>query len=234
MKTKMIAVLMFLLLASTAFADEYETGTWSAGLSGGGAFPVTVGGDALKGGDGDHVGTSFDNTYSFGGNVMYRFPAGWTARLEVLHYDMDINLDNIGNVGTLSTTPVMFLLGYQGMPNEDGIPTESGFTGHGEFGGGVAFNSFEKSAGMDYADFIFGGRSNVDVDTGYVLEFGLGGDYFFSRNLSTSLDVRYILSKAETTGWNRNFFLLSANPNDATDINADTAQLTLGVRYWFR
>ncbi|MBI5696856.1 MAG: hypothetical protein HZC51_14180 [Nitrospirae bacterium] len=233
MKTKMIAVLMFLLLAGTASAYEEDGGTWSVGLAGGGAFALGVESGALTGSE-PITNADFDNTIAYSGNVMYRFPSGFTARVEVQHMDLDLGVDWAGSVGSLSTTPVMLLVGYQGMPNEDGIPVDSGFTGHGELGGGISFNNFDKGSGMDVVDTLVGGTSDVKIKNGYAFEFGVGGDYFFNRNFSMNLDLRYLLNRAETTGWNPNLVWVGGGPVRISKVVADTGQAMLGVRYWFK
>ena len=140
--------------------------------------------------------TRFQGSSVYGGSVMYRFPSGFALELSVNRLAMDLVDDYGGNYGTLNMTHVTLLCKFQGMPKYG-----TGLTWHADIGDGTSFNNIDWE--IDTINF-----------TGVLLELGAGLDYFFTKNISANLDIRFSIM------WG--------------DILLDTYnfKVLIGIRFW--
>lgn len=210
------AMVVLIMTVSPVFA---ESGKFSIGVIGGWAGSVTD--EAVEG----FPETEFKSSGVYGGSIMYRFPRGFALELCVEHLSMD--LEELGeNFGTLKMTPVMLLFKYQGMPQKG-----TGLTGHVDIGGGISLNSFDKGPFVTDLEKTYGVKFDIETDNSFVFELGAGVDYFFTKNISTNLDGRFLLGNVGTS-WK------GSGPGGTVTLDIDkfyasNFQVLLGVRYWF-
>lgn len=207
-----LAVLMVLLMAGPASAQDWGgPGSLSIGGFGGWSFPV--GGDAEE----DVENTDFDNQFTAGGGIMYRFPFGLALEVDGQYLDFDYEIDD-EKVGGLTQVPIMFWVSYQGK-------VDMGLTAHGGVGVGVNITSFDED--VEYTDQLGNPVDKVDPDTEIVLGVKAGVDYFFTPEFSIYLDGRFLYSKVD--------FQESFQDVDGLEgtFNAHSISVVLGLRYWF-
>ncbi len=205
------------LTASSAFA---ESGKFSIGVIGGWAGSITD-----KAIDGFYK-TEFKSSGVYGGSIMYRFPSGFALELFVEHLAMD--LEELGvNFGTLNMTPVMLLFKAQEMPKNG-----TGFASHADIGGGINFSSFDKGPLITDLENTYGVQYTVDTDNSFVFGIGLGGDYFFTKNLSLSLDGRILLGNVGTS-WKYRDQGGTIVPLSFNEFHVSNFQGLLSARRWF-
>jgi len=207
-----LAVLVMLLMAGPAAAQDWGgPGAISIGGFGGWSFPVS--GDAEE----DVDNTEFDNQFTAGGGIMYRFPFGLALEVDAQYLNFDYKINGT-EAGGLTQVPVMFWVSYQGK-------VDMGLTAHGGVGVGVNFTSFDDD--VSYLDQNGDPVDKVDPDTGVVLGVKGGLDYFFTPEFSIYLDGRFLYSKVDF----RESFL-DVDGLEGT-FNGHSISVVLGLRYWF-
>ncbi len=216
-----LAILVALLMAGPAAAQDYEVGSMSIGIFGGYAFSVA--GDALEDGD----GTKFKHQFTGGGGVMYRFPMGFALEIDAQYlnfkYEEEVADDDDVEFGKLTQVPLMLWAKWQGK-------VDQGVTGHGGVGVGVNFTSFNVSS--DWADDLGVDKADLEINpqTAFVFGVNAGIDYFFTPEFSISLDGKYLYSKVD---FDAEFSdAVSATDFDGT-FNGHNVSILLGLRYWF-
>lgn len=215
-----LAILVALLMAGPAVAQDYEAGSMSIGLFGGYAFSVA--GDAIE----DADGTEFDHQFTGGGGVMYRFPMGFALELDAQYinfkYQEDVADETI-EFGKLTQVPLMLWAKWQGK-------VEEGVTGHGGVGVGINFTSFDVDDNWADELGVASGEFEVEPKTSFVFGVNAGIDYFFTPEFSISLDGRYLYSKVDYDGT----FTDTAGATDFEGtFNGHSVSVLLGFRYWF-
>lgn len=209
---------VLLLVANPAFA---ESGTFSVGVIGGWGGSLTD--EAIDG----FPDTKFKNSGVYGGSIMYRFPSGFALELCVERFSMD--LEELGeDFGTLNITPVILLLKVQGMPQNG-----TGFTGHADIGGGINFTSFDRGSFITDVEKTLGVQYTIDTDNSFVFEIGAGMDYFFTKNLSMSLDSR-LLGGDVGTSWEVSGPGGTLMIEDIDRFHVFNFQGLLSIRFWFK
>ena len=131
------------------------------------------------------------------------------------------------NFGTLNLQPVMLLLKYQGMP-ENG----KGTTGHLEFGGGINYAEFDKGPFLTNMENSYNITYTIATDDAFIFEMGGGLDYFFNKNFSALLDLRFLMGNIDTT-WSQAGSGGTVNIQGIDNFFVSTFQVLLGVRCWF-
>jgi hypothetical protein len=190
------------------------------GATGGYAASITKEGVA---GFGD---TSLGKSKTYGADLGYRFGSGLKLGVRVEQLRLGVRESGL-DLGTLAMRPVLVTVGYQGMPAKG-----RGFTGHGQFGGGVALSRFTNGPAIVNLERATGARLETTTRTSPAFELGGGVDYFVTRQVSLTTDFRVLLSNVGTQ-----FTAVGVRrvPIDGIDkFFASNAQVLAGVRIWFR
>ena len=170
--------------------------------------------------------SSLMGSQTYGASASYRFNSGMSVgfRGESVRFGLrESGLD----LGSLQLRPVLATIGYQGMPRDG-----QGFTGHGHFGGGVAFTSFSKGPAITGLERTYGALIVATTKTAPVIEFGGGVDYFLTRNISLTTDFRLLFSNVGTQ-----FTAVGVRSVPVEGIDtfpASNAQVLGGIRFWIR
>jgi opacity protein-like surface antigen len=218
-----LAILVIMLMAGPAAAQNYEVGSMSIGIFGGYAFSVA--GDA----DQDNEGSNFKHQFTGGGGVMYRFPMGFALELDAQYLNFKFEQEGLDEgdddteIGKLTQVPLMLWAKWQGK-------VEQGVTGHGGVGIGVNFTSF--SLDDDYLTDLGLEDSGMKVEpkTAFVFGVNAGIDYFFTPEFSVSLDGKYLYSKVD---YDTTFDDASGEEDFEGTFNGHNISILLGLRYWF-
>jgi opacity protein-like surface antigen len=218
MKTKKMYII--LLILSIFVKPVYSNaGTFSVGGFHG--FATSAASPALEGKQASYDHTEFKNSFVYGGSFLYRGNSGSSVELCIENLSMDIEEEGI-DVGTLKMMPVMLLYKFQGMPKNG----NTGFTGHGSIGGGVAFTSFEKGKMLTDLEQENDYDLKITTENSFVFELGAGVDYFITKNFSVNLDGRLLMGNVKTK-W-------ADGEMDVDTFQPSNFQVLVGVRYWFR
>lgn len=213
-----ITILYTVVLASifsTPVALAGDNVSFSVGAFGG--FATSMTGEAVDG----YQDSEWSTGSAFGGSIIYRRANGLMFELLIEQFEMGLE-ENGDEFGTLKATPILLMVGYQGLPKN-----QTGLAFHATIGGGVASSDFEKGDFVKDLENTNGGNIDISNDSAFMFEVGGGMDYFFTKNIAVVLDGRFLIgsidSKWEYTNGNREDFKLQAS----------NFQGLVGVRFWF-
>jgi hypothetical protein len=192
-----------------------------AGVAGG--YAASIAGDGLAGfGD-----TTLGGTSTRAGSAAYRIGNGLV--LGVRAEQLRLHLTETGaDMGRLRITPLLVSVGYQGLPANG-----RGFTGHGQFGGGIALTSFTNGAFVSDLERMTGATMQVRTKSAPAFEAGGGVDYFVTRQISFTTDFRLLLSNVPVS-------MTAVGPRGSAAVPgvekffASSAQVLGGIRLWIR
>ncbi|MBI5182892.1 MAG: hypothetical protein HY999_00815 [Nitrospinae bacterium] len=220
-----IAIVLVLGLGTqSAFAEQ----KLAVGALGGWAWGLNE--DGVKG----LPTTHFESGGVYGANIMYLYipdldteeenpyiadKLGFGVEACIENFSMDLKVEG-EHKGTLKMIPVMFLFKFQGVP-----PQGIGFSAHADIGLGMNFAEFDKAPGQSHT-------RKIDVDNSLIYEIGAGTDYFFTKDIAFSMDVRFLLTEVDWEESGRGEPIISAT-NDLSGFQVSNVQLLVGLRYWF-
>ena len=190
------------------------------GFTGGVAGSVTGEGVA------DFSETKFSPSRTYGASAGYRFSNGLTLAARAEQFQMGLR-ENGASLGTLRMKPILFSVGYQGLPSEG-----RRITGHVQFGAGMALTDFEKGSVLTDMESAYGARLNILTSHAPIFEFGGGLDYFFSRYVSFTSDFRILFSNVGTQ-WSAVGYRTVEMPDIETFL-ASNGQAQVGIRFWLK
>jgi len=156
---------------------------------------------------------------------MYRFANGFALELLVVRHSMELT-ENSETFGKLQLTPIVFLFKGQSVPLKG-----SGVGWHGDIGGGIALSSFEKGAFITNLERTYDVNIKVDTENGVVVVMGGGVDFFFTKNISLSLDLKYFMCYVGTT-WKASGPGGTVNFDTIDKFDASNIQLLATLRGW--
>jgi len=224
-----ILIFLMFIFALVTKADAFNgLNGLSIGINGGGF--ITTADEAIE----DEPSSDFDDGAVYGGHVGYTFPGGFTLKMSIQHFETDLGLDieeegvSVGaEIGTLKMTPLVFLLGYQGVPNNG-----TGFGWHVDAGGGIAFVDFDKSSLMSKGEDLLDVELSINTDNAAIFMIGCGLDYFFTRNISVNLDGRFLVGivDADVELYDPE---LEESISETNEFNPTNFQILAGISYWF-
>lgn len=203
-----------IVLAAPAMAQ------FNAGFLGGFAGAVA------KEGVPDFQDTKFSGAGTYGAALNYRKANGLSIGLKAEQVTMTLR-EGTDEMGRLKLTPLMATLGYQGRPKEG-----RGFTGHAQFGGGIALAEFQKGLAITGLERQYGALIDATVKNAPVFEIGGGADYFLNRHVSLTSDFRILITMVGTS-WAAVGRQRVEIP-DINKFNPSSAQILGGVRFWLR
>lgn len=213
-----IAILYAVILAfifSTPVALAGDNVSFSVGAFGG--FVTGVTGEAVDG----YEDTEWENGSAFGGSIMYRTANG--LMFELLYEQFEMGLEENGSeFGTIKVTPILLMIGYQGLPKN-----MKGVAFHATIGGGMASADLEKGDFIKDLENISGNSIDISNDSAFMFELGGGMDYFLTKNIALTLDGRLLIGSIDSE-WDYN----NGNTDDFK-LMASNFQGLLGVRLWF-
>ena len=158
------------------------------------------------------------------GSFLVTFRNG-SAGIGVESFSMDLE-ETGANFGTLNLIPILFLLQWNKIPYGAGL----GF--HAGMGGGIGISSFDNGQYITYLEQQFGVNYSVETSIAFVFEFKGGIQYFFSENISISIDGRLILGSV-STDWTVSACSQSEQIPDFDSFSIGNFQYLAGLRAWF-
>jgi hypothetical protein len=198
-----------------SFSYAEESPSFSIGAFGGFASSMT--GEAVKG----FEKTEWETGAAYGGSIIYRRENGLAFELLVEQFEMKL-VEEGEEIGTLKVAPILFLVRYQGMPKH-----QKGITFHAEIGGGLAPSGMKKGDFIKELEDSDGTTIDISNDDAFIFEFGVGLDYFLNRNLSFTLDGRFLTGNIESK-WD-----YGGGVSEKYTYYASNFQGLVGIRLWF-
>jgi hypothetical protein len=187
MKIKILVISFAVLLGMFVPALAAE-GRFGASLTGGWAWSTES--DALDGRDGDSgpASSSFDSTWTLGGEAFWWHSKGFSFGLGIHYWEMVAQAARSGGSEndflSVETIPVYALVRYT-------QPVEKGVSWHAEAGAGYAFIDGGKEQGLSAMEAGIGQNINLDTDNSFCMFLGVGADYFFNSRTSLGLNLRH-------------------------------------------
>lgn len=138
-----------------------------------------------------------------------------------------IDLEETGsNFGTLNLIPIMFLAQW------NSIPYGSGLGGQFGLGAGMCITSFDNGPFLTSLEQQTGTNITVDTEIAFVFEINGGFQYFFSENISISIDGRFMLGSV-STNWTVSGFGQTLPVEDFDSFSITNFHYVAGLRAWF-
>ncbi len=217
MKQMVVVLISLFILSCTSISFAKDKFSVAIGGDVGSVFSGTA--EAIE----DYEDTEWDGGSTYGGHIYCRFPEGFTLGLRVSRFTMELSEDDV-ELGEIEVTPILAVIGYQGMPEE-----ESGFAGHFFVGLGMIQSDFETGG---FFDELAGRGINteIDVDDAIAGELRGGIDYFFNKNISLNLDANLFLANADATKTTSAFWF-TAEQTDTYFLS--NFQVLAGINFWF-
>lgn len=206
-------VLTGIFLASFAYAED--TPSFSIGIFGG--FAASFAEEAVKG----YEKTEWEAGTAYGGSVIYRLKNGLAFELLMEQFEMKL-VEEGEEFGTLTATPILFLVRYQGMPIR-----QKGITFHAEIGGGLMSSEMGKGDFIKDLENSSGRTIDISNDDAFIFEFGGGIDYFLNKNLALTLDGRFLTGNVDSK-WD-----YGAGVSEDYTFYVSNFQGLVGIRLWF-
>jgi len=170
--------------------------------------------------------TKFGPTSAYGAGVNYRFKNGVSLGVNAEQLRMNLKEDK-DTLGRLQLKPVLLTLGYQGKPK---TKNGRGVTGHAEFGGGRASPRFEKGSAITGLESQYRAQVRVRTTNTPVFSLSAGVDYFVSRHVSFTTDMRFLIANVGTS-WAAVGYRTVPIPN-INKFGASTGQVLGGLKLW--
>ncbi len=174
-----------------------------------------------KAGIKDFKDTEFIGGTCLSGYLNVFFGGDVSAGLLVQQMDMDLE-ENGTSFGTITLTPVIFMMQFYNIPQNNGLG------GHAGIGIGVNFADFETGGFVTQLEQQYGSKIVVKTDNAVVFELNAGFDYFFTQNIALMMEGRLLLGNIGTS-WNVN----SSRIDGFDTFLISNFQYLAGLRAWF-
>lgn len=170
--------------------------------------------------------TEFVGGTVISGSFLFLTSNGGSFGLGIESYSMELE-ESFEDLGTLNLIPIMLLIQWYKIPYGVGLGAHVGV------GLGINLASFDNGLLLTSIEQETGVNITVDTESAFVFELSGGLDYFFSENISISIDGRYIIGSVGTS-LTISAGSISEQLDDFDSFSITNFQYLAGLRFWFK